>query len=44
MAGTTVETTIRTFSTLEKEGLVSSVRGKITVKDVRDLMARQEEA
>ncbi len=43
MTGTTVETCIRTFSNLEKEGLVSSVRGKITVKSVQDLMDRQEE-
>ena len=43
MTGTTVETCIRTFSNLEKEGLVSSARGKITVKSVRTLIDRQEE-
>ncbi len=43
MTGTTVETCIRTFSGLEKEGLVSSARGKITVKSVQDLIDRQEE-
>ncbi len=43
MTGTTVETCIRTFSNLEKEGLVSSARGKITVKSVQDLIDRQEE-
>ena len=43
MAGTTVETCIRTFSNLEKEGLVSSVRGKITIKSVQGLIDRQDE-
>lgn len=43
MAGTTVETCIRTFSTLEKDGLVSSVRGKITVRNIQGLMERQTE-
>ncbi len=43
MTGTTVETCIRTFSGLEKEGLVYSSRGKITVKNVQDLIDRQEE-
>jgi CRP/FNR family transcriptional regulator, nitrogen oxide reductase regulator len=43
MAGTTVETSIRTFSRLEEEGLVSTGRGRIAVKDVRSLMARLEE-
>ncbi len=42
MAGTTVETCIRTFSALEKEGLVSSARGRITVKSVQGLADRQE--
>ncbi len=37
MAGTTVETSIRTFSRLEGEGLVSTVRGKITVKSLQVL-------
>ncbi len=43
MTGTTVETCIRTFSELEREGLVSSSRGKITVKSVQDLIKRQGE-
>jgi CRP-like cAMP-binding protein len=43
MTGTTVETCIRTFSNLEKEGLVSSARGKITVKSVQDLIDQQDE-
>jgi CRP-like cAMP-binding protein len=43
MTGTNVETCIRTFSNLEKEGLVSSARGKITIKNVQDLIDRQEE-
>lgn len=43
MTGTTVETCIRTFSVLEKDGLVSSARGRITVKNIQDLMARLEE-
>jgi CRP/FNR family transcriptional regulator, nitrogen oxide reductase regulator len=37
MAGTTVETSIRTFSDLEKRGLVSTERGRITVKNVDKL-------
>ncbi|HJT23595.1 MAG TPA: Crp/Fnr family transcriptional regulator [bacterium] len=41
MAGTTVETSIRTFSAFEKDGLVSSVRGKITVKNLQHLVDRQ---
>jgi CRP-like cAMP-binding protein len=43
MAGTTVETCIRTFSTLEEAELVSSARGKITVHNLQDLMDRLEE-
>jgi len=43
MAGTTVETSIRTFSKLEGLGLVSTVRGKITVKNVKDLADRMGE-
>jgi CRP/FNR family transcriptional regulator len=43
MTGTTVETCIRTFSGFEKEGLVSSARGKITIKSVQDLIDRQDE-
>jgi CRP/FNR family transcriptional regulator len=42
MAGTTVETCIRTFSNLESEGLVSTERGKITIPDVRALVDRKE--
>lgn len=34
MAGTTVESSIRAFSKLEGKGLVSTMRGKIMVKDV----------
>lgn len=37
MAGTTVETSIRTFSRLEKEGLVSTARGRIVVKNIHEL-------
>jgi CRP-like cAMP-binding protein len=40
MAGTTVETSIRTFSRLQDEGLVSTSRGRITVKSIRDLKER----
>jgi CRP/FNR family transcriptional regulator len=43
MTGTTVETCIRTFSSLEKDGYVSSARGKITVKSVQDLAERLAE-
>jgi CRP/FNR family transcriptional regulator, nitrogen oxide reductase regulator len=43
MAGTTVETSIRTFSKLEEKGLVSTTRGKITVKDIRLLKEGIEE-
>jgi CRP-like cAMP-binding protein len=43
MTGTTVETCIRTFSVLEKDGLVSGSRGKITVKNVQDLVNRRDE-
>ena len=42
MAGTTVESSIRTFSRLEKEGLVSGTRGKIIVKNVHALADRLE--
>ena len=42
MTGTTVETCIRTFSLLEKDGLVSGARGKILVKDIQDLIGRLE--
>ncbi len=43
MAGTTVETCIRTFSILEEEGLVSTERGKITVINVPGLTERIED-
>lgn len=42
MAGTTVETSIRTFSKLEADQLVSTTRGRITVKDVALLVERLE--
>jgi CRP/FNR family transcriptional regulator len=44
MVGTTVETSIRTFSHLEQEGLVVTSRGKITVKSVKELEERLEAA
>ncbi|HVZ79704.1 MAG TPA: Crp/Fnr family transcriptional regulator [bacterium] len=44
MTGTTVETCIRTFSALEKEGLVAGARGKITVRDPQALARRLEKA
>ena len=40
MAGTTVETSIRTFSKLSGLGLVSTVRGRITLGDARLLQER----
>ena len=43
MAGTTVETCIRTFKSLEEEGLVETSRGRIQVKDLQSLVDRQEE-
>lgn len=43
MAGTTVETCIRTFKALEEDGLVETSRGRIAVKDVQSLIDRQEE-
>lgn len=43
MAGTTVETCIRTFSNLESEGLVATERGKITVTDLQALIDRKED-
>jgi CRP/FNR family transcriptional regulator, nitrogen oxide reductase regulator len=42
MAGTTVETCIRTLSRLEADGLVSGARGKIVVRNPHDLTARIE--
>jgi CRP/FNR family transcriptional regulator len=44
MVGTTVETSIRTFSRLEEEGLVSTSRGRIVIKDVKELEERMEAA
>jgi CRP-like cAMP-binding protein len=43
IAGTTVETCIRTFSTFEDEGLVSTERGKITVLNQQALTDRIED-
>ncbi len=43
MVGTTVETSIRTFSKLEEEGLVATERGKITVPDLDELTDRLDE-
>jgi CRP/FNR family transcriptional regulator len=42
MVGTTVETSIRTFSKLEEDKLVSTSRGRIVVKDLNALSARME--
>ena len=39
MVGTTVETSIRTFSKFRKEGLVTDSDGKIIIKDVEGLMS-----
>ena len=44
MAGTTVETCIRTFSRLEQEGLVSTTRGRITLRNTKELVRRLEAA
>lgn len=44
MAGTTVETSIRTFSRFEEEGLVATSRGKITLKSLKELTRKLEEA
>ena len=43
MAGTAVETCIRACVRLEQVGLMKSVHGQITVKNVNDLMDRMEE-
>jgi len=43
IAGTTVETAIRTFSKFSEAGLVLTARGKIVVKNVAALVARMEE-
>jgi CRP/FNR family transcriptional regulator len=39
MVGTTVETSIRTFSKFKKQGLVSDSDGKIIIKDMDGLMS-----
>jgi CRP/FNR family transcriptional regulator len=39
MVGTTVETSIRTFSKFKKEGLVTDLDGKIIIKDRKGLMS-----
>ena len=39
MVGTTVETSIRTFSKFKKEGLVTDLDGKIIIKDREGLMS-----
>lgn len=39
MVGTTVETSIRTFSKFKKEGLVADADGKIVIKDAKKLIA-----
>lgn len=44
MAGTTVETCIRTFSRFEEEGLVSTARGRITLRNAKELARRLEAA
>lgn len=43
MAGTVVETCIRTFSKLEAAGLVTCTRGRILVRDVQKVIERMEE-
>jgi CRP/FNR family transcriptional regulator len=43
MAGTTVETCIRTFKKFEKDGLVDSARKKIHIKNLQKLNERLEE-
>jgi CRP/FNR family transcriptional regulator len=42
MAGTTVETCIRTFAHLEEAGLIATERGKFTIRSVQDLINRME--
>ena len=44
LVGTTVETSIRTFSKLEEEGLVVTGRGRILVKDPKKLSDKLEQA
>lgn len=44
MVGTTVETSIRTFSRLEEKGLVFTSRGRIVVKDLKGLAQRMDAA
>ncbi len=43
MAGTSVETCIRTFSHLDGTGLMSSAHGKLTINSVESLRSRMEE-
>jgi CRP/FNR family transcriptional regulator len=43
LAGTTVETCIRTFSKFEEEGFVSTERGKITIVNQEALADRMDE-
>jgi CRP/FNR family transcriptional regulator len=38
MVGTTVETSIRTFSKFKKQGLVADADGKIVIKDRQGLV------
>ena len=38
MAGTTVETSIRTFSKFKRQGLVAYTDGKFIIKDLKKLM------
>ena len=44
MAGTAVETSIRTFSRLEEEGLVVTARGKIILKNLQGIREHMEVA
>jgi CRP-like cAMP-binding protein len=39
MVGTTVETSIRTFSKFKKDGVVSDIGGKFVIKNIRSLTA-----
>ncbi len=42
MAGTTVETCIRTFAHLEEAGLIATERGRFTIRSVQDLTNRMQ--
>jgi hypothetical protein len=42
MAGTTTETAIRIMSRLTKDGVISSVRGSITIQDIAKLKLLSE--